>query len=105
MKNNKEKLLKVLKKGKDKVVDVASDILSAPSRYASHIKTKNADYKYNKIMSNRKQKEMFREMDRSGVVDKGNESDPLFRYRLNAINEAFDKELQRKKDEASSLKR
>lgn len=94
---------KALKKAgsiKDKVIDVTSDILSAPKRGIEKMKSDDADYKYNKIIENRR----LKQMDEDGVPDKGNESDPLFRYRINEINKAFDMEQKRKEQSKSLLR-
>lgn len=87
MKNTKSKALKALKGLKDKVIDVTSDIISAPVRAIHDSNSRLADKKY-------KAYKMVN--DSKGVQDKGNESDPLFRARVSMRNEQK-KALERKK--------
>ena len=71
--NKKVMQLGALKRqAKDKMIDVTSDILSAPKRayYDSKSRASDAEYKTYKMVN-----------DAKGVKDKGNESDPLFRAR------------------------
>ena len=87
---------KIIKSIKSKVVDVASDVLSAPSRAVSKVKATLADDKFRMLKKQNQEKALLKEMDKSGVKDAGNESDPLFRHRINTINEAFDREHERR---------
>ena len=89
MKNTKHFALYAL----DKIKDKTADVLSFPARKYYGLKSKLVD----RQMSRLKDKRKYREMDMAKVPDKGDESDPLFRYRINALNEAFDKEQGRLK--------
>lgn len=95
MKNNKNKVINALKATKNKVVDVTSNVLAAPAKLVSKVKTQFGEDKYKLLKKKNQEKAMLREMDKSGVVDSRNEGDPLFRHRINAINEAFDREHER----------
>lgn len=88
----KSKVLDALTRIKDGVVDKASDILSAPKRAYYGAKTELAKGDYKRV----KQEQALQAMDKAHVPDAGNESDPLFRYRINTINAAFDAEHARK---------
>lgn len=82
-----EAIKRVSSRVKNKGVDVASDILSAPKRKYYESKSRGADKKYQTYkMAN----------DAKGVADKGNESDPLFRARAE-MRLAQRKALQKKK--------
>lgn len=91
MKNNREKVIGVLKRVKDKVIDKTSDILALPAVLKQRHAEYNADRKIKQIKENR----VLKAQDEAHVPDAGNETDPLFRYRINAINEAFDRERDR----------
>lgn len=90
---NKNKVMSALKRTKDVVIDKASDVLSAPKRGFLGVKRANAGTQYNRI----KQEQSLRAMDEARVPDKGDESDPLFRYRINEIQRTFDREHERLK--------
>lgn len=91
---NKNKVIDALKRVKDVVVDKTSDVLSAPKRAIEGVKRANNEAEYKKI----KQEQGLRAMDKAHVQDAGNESDPLFRYRISEINRAFDAEHVRRKN-------
>lgn len=60
-----------------KVGDVSGTVMSAPARMYYKAKGGNADFQRKKIVENRG----IKEMSKSGMEDKGNESDPVFRAR------------------------
>lgn len=88
----KNKVMDALTRVKDGVIDKASDVMSAPKRAYYGVKTALAKDDYAKV----KQEQSLKAMDKAHVPDAGNESDPLFRYRINTINAAFDAEHERK---------
>lgn len=73
---------------KNKVIDVASDVLSAPTRIKANLDAEAAARKTADIITVRKMK---------NVPDKGNYTDPLFRARMNVSGYNFDAEQARKK--------
>lgn len=91
---NRNKVLEALKGAKDKVIDATSSVIAAPAV----LKYKLAEDKANRAVARAKEKRALKERDEAGVQDSGHYSDPLFRYRINAINEAFDKEKASAKD-------
>jgi len=91
----RKQIIDALKRTKDKVVDVTSDVLSAPSRAISGVKKKVSDDFYEFYKNKNNTYKRTREEDEAGKPDAGNESDPLFRYRINALNREFDEEQAR----------
>jgi len=91
----KDKATKALSRIKDTVIDKTSDVLSAPSRMRSNDMTKIANDKYDAL----KLKGVP-----ANVPDKGDQSDPLFRARINAIHDTFDREAVRQ-NQTAALKR
>lgn len=79
---------KQIKKIGNKIVDVTSDIMSAPARIKANNSKSKAD-------SDVKQIKTVREM--KNVPDEGDERDPLFRMRVNVSNMKTDS--QRYSDE------
>jgi hypothetical protein len=71
----------IFKKAKDKVIDVASDIMSAPARFSAAKKTAKAD----RIFNDAKMVKDFK-----GAPDAGDASDPLFRARINNMHDVAD---------------
>lgn len=95
----KEKATQALKGALSKTKDVASDVISAPQRYYydSRAKDFNQQAKDIKLARNTKKAE-------KGVAinsGEGHQEDPLFRARINSINEAYDKEHQRRSQTAA----
>lgn len=88
MKDTKPGVLSALKRVKDKAIDVTSDILSAPKRIAEKAKEK-------KFAAEADNYKFVRE--RKGQPDAGNYTDPLFRARVSAIHDTFDREEAKKK--------
>lgn len=82
----------LIRKAGKKIVDVTSDVLSAPARIAAD----NARVKANGQIA---QIKMVRDM--KNVPDKGNESDPLFRARASVSNMKTDA-LQAARKKASA---
>lgn len=80
------------KKIKDKVIDVTSDVISAPARIkAAGIKAKaDADVSDLKMVSQMK-----------NVTDKGNYTDPLFRARANVSGIKLDMEKKKANSDVS----
>lgn len=67
MKNRKSKILEVLKRFKDKTVDVTSDVISAPSRLKSNFKMKRAESD-SKILQEAKKYDKAPDLDDTGAV-------------------------------------
>jgi len=94
MKDNKSKVVGALKRIKDKTIDVASDVLSAPKVAFYKVREKDANEQRNIIVANRRAKDAAAQ----GALPKvNNETDPIFRARVNALNNAFDREHERLK--------
>lgn len=71
----------IVKKVGEKVVDVASDVLSAPARIKANAQIKQSDrvYKDAKMVN-----------DFKGKPDSGDYTDPLFRARINNLHDKAD---------------
>lgn len=78
----------IIQKIKNKVIDVASDIMSAPARISAANKTAKADRIFQDAKTVR---------DNKGKPDSGDYTDPLFRARVNNNNDKFDAEQKAKK--------
>ncbi len=74
------------KKVKAAVVEVASDVLSAPKRGVYNLRTRYENEKYGMLKAQSKKLQSLKAMDAAKVPDAGNESDELFRYRVNLRN-------------------
>lgn len=72
-------MIGALKRAKEKTIDVVSDVMSHKPRKDAEY----AEYKANKAVKDIRENRRFKQMDEAGVADKGDESDPLFRYRAN----------------------
>jgi len=90
--SRKNKATSALKRATGKVIDVTSNILSAPARFKGEAQERKADSQY-------RQQKLIN--DHRGQPDAGNESDPLFRARVNAIHDTFDREEARQKQTAA----
>jgi hypothetical protein len=88
----KDKALGALSRMKDKVVDVTSDVISGPKRLSQGMKedTANAQADNHRFVRENK-----------GKPDAGDASDPLFRARVAAIHDTFDREEAKKKQESA----
>ena len=78
----------ILKKIKDKAIDIASDVMSAPARIkaANSIKKSDRVYKDAKMVN-----------DYKGKPDEGNYTDPLFRARTNNLHDKAEAKEREKK--------
>lgn len=77
-----------IKKIGAKVIDVASDVMSAPAR----ISAANSIAKSTRVFNDAKTVNDFK-----GKPDSGDYTDPLFRARVNNINDKFDAEQKARK--------
>jgi hypothetical protein len=77
----------ILNKVKNKVIDVTSDIMSAPARMKSRSAQTKADNEVKMI-------KMVRES--RGRADKGDESDPLFRARVMVNHMKYESDYAKK---------
>lgn len=82
----------IIKKAKNKVVDVASDIMSAPARIKSQMSVDKANSQIADL-------KMVRDM--KHMEDSGNWKDPLFRARANVSNMKFEREYAAKRAAAN----
>lgn len=82
----------IIKKVGAKVVDVASDVMSAPARISANNSIANS----NRIFNDAKTVRDFK-----GKPDSGDYTDPLFRARVNNMNDKFDAEQKAKKLETA----
>jgi hypothetical protein len=85
---NKDKALNALQKVKDSVVGVVSDVISAPKRMKEDNKSKKSSAEADNYKFVR---------EHQGKPDEGNYTDPLFRARVNAIHDTFDREESKQK--------
>ena len=73
---------------KNKVIDVASDVMSAPARMKANASIANSTRVFNDAKTVNQNK---------GKPDSGDYTDPLFRARVNNIQDKLDAEKQAKK--------